>query len=420
MSGGLVGKVAGAALAFLASIVLARILGAEGYGRYAFAIAIMTVALVPAQLGIPSLIVRETARYKAERRWERVVQLWRWSIKASVVSACVVTICAVIMSLLMGAGFRSVLVIAAFTILPSTLNSVRAAMLRGSGHVAIGVMPEYLIKPFILIVAVALAAQFGNLGADGAIAANVIACVVTYAIGWAILKKLTPPIAWQITGPILEKTQKDWLSAAIWLSLLASSQVISQQVDIILVGALVDAQQAGVFKVAVSAGTLIVFSLNAVNLVTAPYFSRLIAQDNHLALQRLVTRSSQFTLLCAVPLCLALYFGSDFIVSKVYGVGFDGAASCIRILCVGQLVNAAFGAVSGLMTMARQQRTVAAVFSGSLIINICVSLFLIPVYGIEGAAVGSSLSLIIWNICLAVLAYRRLGIWTLALPRWRS
>lgn len=419
IAGGLGGKVAGAALTFACSVLLARILGAEGYGAYSIAVAVATIALVPAQLGLPSLVVRETASFLAEGSWRRVNSLWRWAHRTALITASAVTILALLAIYQSQGPYRVLLGIAAFTIVPTTLNSLRAAMLRGAGHVAVGVMPEYIIKPLALMAIVAICFLMGAQSAELAVGASVAASMVTYFIGRQILKLKTPAAAWSAQPPIGHAVRKDWLGAAVWLSVLASSQVISQQIDVVLVAALLDPVAVGVFKVAVSAAALIVFALNAVNLVTAPYFSRLLAQNKMADLQKLVTRTSRLTLLFALPLCALFAIGGDRIVGFFYGSEFVPAANCIRILCVGQLINASFGAVSGLMTMARQQRTVIAAFAVALAINVAVSLILVPIYGIEGAAIGSSFSLAIWNVALAVICRRRVGIWTFAFSRRR-
>jgi O-antigen/teichoic acid export membrane protein len=43
-------------------VLLARMLGAEGYGIYAYAFALVTLLAMPAKAGLPQLVVRETAR----------------------------------------------------------------------------------------------------------------------------------------------------------------------------------------------------------------------------------------------------------------------------------------------------------------------------------------------------------------------
>src|SRR5690606_35028803 len=48
-------------------------------GSYSLAIAIGLVASVPVQLGLPLLVVRETARYSSAHEWSLLRGIWRWA-----------------------------------------------------------------------------------------------------------------------------------------------------------------------------------------------------------------------------------------------------------------------------------------------------------------------------------------------------
>ena len=66
-------------LTALVAVFLARLLGPAGYGVYAFAFSLITVLAIPSQLGLPQLVVRETARSQVNGDWGLMRGLWRWS-----------------------------------------------------------------------------------------------------------------------------------------------------------------------------------------------------------------------------------------------------------------------------------------------------------------------------------------------------
>jgi len=80
--GSLALKLGSTALGFLLAILLARTLGPEGYGVYAFVFAIVSLLAIPTQLGLPQLVVRETAKAQAAEQWGLMRGLWRWSTLA--------------------------------------------------------------------------------------------------------------------------------------------------------------------------------------------------------------------------------------------------------------------------------------------------------------------------------------------------
>jgi len=82
-------------------------------------------------------------------------------------------------------------------------------------------------------------------------------------------------------------------------------------------------------------------------------------------------------------------------------------------------VNAATGSVGNLLTMSGHERDAARGFVFAAVLNLVLNVLLIPAYGIVGAAVAAAISLISWNLILAALVYRRLGIHSTALGQIR-
>ncbi len=86
----------------------------------------------------------------------------------------------------------------------------------------------------------------------------------------------------------------------------------------------------------------------------------------------------------------------------------------LAVLAIGQLINAGLGAVGFLLTMTGHERETARVLWQTTALNVVLNLALIPLFGAVGAAIASSTSLAIWNVVLARLAWRRLGLNTTA------
>ena len=61
-----------AGFTFLSTVLLARLLGAEGYGLYAYALALVTLVGTPVHTGLPILVVRQTASGMASGQYNLV------------------------------------------------------------------------------------------------------------------------------------------------------------------------------------------------------------------------------------------------------------------------------------------------------------------------------------------------------------
>lgn len=63
--------------AMMTTVALSRILGANEYGQYAFVFAIISILAIPTQVGLPQLVVRETAKAMEAKHFGRMLQLWQ-------------------------------------------------------------------------------------------------------------------------------------------------------------------------------------------------------------------------------------------------------------------------------------------------------------------------------------------------------
>ena len=82
MRGGLASiaiKVFGLGFSLLTAVVLARVLGPEQYGIYSYVLAIVSILAIPAMFGLPSLVVRETAKAEVKQEWGKMRGLWFWA-----------------------------------------------------------------------------------------------------------------------------------------------------------------------------------------------------------------------------------------------------------------------------------------------------------------------------------------------------
>ena len=82
----------------------------------------------------------------------------------------------------------------------------------------------------------------------------------------------------------------------------------------------------------------------------------------------------------------------------------------MMILLAGILAKAMVGPAEVLLTMAGHQKVCAAIYGFALSINIALNIWLIPVFGIEGAATATMAAMIIEALVLHITVRRKLGI----------
>lgn len=415
-------KVTGTAIGFALAVVLARLLGPEGYGTYAFVLALLSLLAIPAQAGLPQLMVRETAKTEAREQWGLMRGLWRWGNGfVALFSAVMIVVGALLLwfgepwlSEARWQTFAVGLLLVPFL----ALGNVRGAILRGLRRTVIGQLPETVLRPALLLVLVLLLPWLWTdfvLSATSVMALHAVAALGVFVIGTFLLLRARPQQV--ASDPVPEYESAYWRNAAFPLALLAGLQLINQQTDILLLGIIQTDGDVGVYRVVFQVATLVIFGLQALNQVLQPYYARMYAQGEMARLQRLVTYSARVILLIAIPpVIVMIAFGAP-LLEWVFGAEYRAGATALAILAAGQLVNAGMGSVGMLLNMTGHERDTVKGIGIAALCNVVLNLILIHPFGIEGAAAATALTLVIWNLILRAFVKRRLGIETMALVR---
>lgn len=416
--GSVVLKLLSAGIALSITVLLARSLGPAGYGVYAYVLALVTLMAIPAEFGLPSLVVRETARAQVGRRWDLIRGMWRWAILAAATLSLGVAVVAGGLAWVLSERFTG-LQLTTFAwgllLLPLVaLGNLVGAALRGLRRVLQGQLPELVLRPagFLLLIAGVLIFGGPRLGADTAMALHAGAAAGAFAIGaWLLARGRPRPVA-QAT-PAYETRR--WAGSAVPLALVAGMHLIHQQTDIVILGLFAASGEVGVYRVAAQAAAFVGFGLNAINMVVAPQFARLHAQGDRAGLQWMARFSARIVLLLTLPVVAVLVALGGPILEWVFGPEYGAGYLALAILAVGQLFNAAFGSVGFLLNMTGHERDTARGMAIAVTVNVGLNLLLIPPFGIAGAATATALTLGLWNLLLWRAVHRRLGIDSTAL-----
>lgn len=403
-------------LILLVSILLARWLGADGYGIYVSAMAVFVLTSVPTTLGLPTLVIRLLASYRVHDEWGLMHGLLRRTnqlvIALSVVIASVGAATIWLLSERLGAEQVQTLWWAMALLPVSAVAALRSAALRGLHHVVLAQLPESLIRPIVFIALLLLwtllAVRWDWVAsADVAMGLRVAATAVALGFAvWALRQRL--PAA--ITNAAPGYDTGYWARSAGPLLFLGGMGVINTQMDVFMLAVLQDTRAAGIYQAASRGALLVTFSLTVINLAIEPSISRLYASADIRRLQRIATLGARIALAVAIPVTLILALFGTPILGTVFGSEFERGALAMTILCIGQVVWAATGSATQILNMTGHEKDAAWGMGIGSITNLSLNAILIPFWGIEGAAIATSLSLATWSLLLVLAVRRRIAV----------
>ncbi len=225
-------------LTFVTSIVLTRLLGPVGFGTYTYTIYWTYLLAIPATLGFDGLLGREVAVYHTQLAWHRMSGLLRWANILSFISATVIATAGISLAILRAAGQGAPQLILCFCLVMAALpmlalRNIRRGSIRGLHQIVLGLCPEMLVAPVLLLISVGFAVVW--LGEDFtaplAVGSYVVATGITLAMSTLLLEQALP---FSVKTALPRYHRFDWLKQAWPFMFLESIHVINARADVLM------------------------------------------------------------------------------------------------------------------------------------------------------------------------------------------
>ena len=395
------------ALNFAVALVLARLLGSDGYGAFAFAFAWATVLSSLAGLGLSPLIVRHVAAMTAREDWSRLRGLLRWAntvvTAASLLAIAVAAGCA--WYLLDEQILRRPTLIGLALVLPTALVIIRQSAMQGLGRVVLGRVPETIVAPGLFLALAAAAGSTSRLSASLAVGLLLAATLAALTLG-AVLLARALPAAVRAAAPHYDR--HSWARSATPLFLLGLVGVVGSQASTILMGVFAAPRDTGVFALALRVSTFAGFLFLAATYPLMPAVARLHSTGRAEELRETIQRAARIVFLLSLPVAAAIAALAGPLLG-VFGDEFRSGDVAVCLLVLGELVKVFLG-LSGLaLVMTGHEDDFARGVVAGAAVSVVLSVVLIPPLDTVGAALATAGGVVVTHLLLTVLARRRLG-----------
>ncbi len=365
----LLGRVLAQALAVLATALIARRFGADGFGQFAWVSAMVFMANVFTTFGTDSLLIREIARTRQTDGLLLPGALW---LQAVLSALCVA------LALAYAAWQRSpvsyALALYSLSLLPLAFYSVFSAVLRG--HERMDRFMALNLAGALAQVAAALWAYAAQLDLPGLFALLVTGQLLVACLAAALARFAAPPVRVfrHASGGIAGIAQ-----AALPFAMLAVLGILYQRAGVLVLPALAGDDTTGLF----AAAARIVEALKIVpQALLGVLFPRWAGGGESpragLPLMLMLGYSAAAAALCTLV--------AQPLVDLLYGDRFGAAAAALPPMAW-SLVPYALGAYLSLGLVARRREWAVAAGSGAaLVIALALFAVLTPRAGLAGAA----------------------------------
>jgi O-antigen/teichoic acid export membrane protein len=412
-AGSFIVQIGFAGFSFINALIFARLLGTEGYGIFANAIAWVTMLVIPATFGLGTILVREVSIYRSQKEWANLKGIIRFTnnfvIILSILFALVyLVVTGWIFNRMDQVALRLCLWMAAPLIPLLALLRLNESSLRGLEYVVRASLPNLIIRPGFLLLGIVLINIFlpSYLNPQLAMSVNVGTSMFALFVGVVWLKNRLPI---EVNKERPQYKMRPWLESAFPMLVYSGLQVAFAQVSTVMLGALSGARDVGLFAASSRLAYLLTLVIFSFETILAPIIARLYKNHDKERLQNILTRSVSISFLSVLPFGLIMIFANKIILG-FFGSDFTNAGISLNILVVGRLIDIALGSGALTLAMIGHERTVANTFAGMFVVNILLNVALILLFGLNGAAIASIVSIVMTDYLLSIFVAKKVGL----------
>jgi O-antigen/teichoic acid export membrane protein len=403
-------RVAGAMLALVSQVLLARWMGQFEFGIYIYVWTWVLMIGALSDVGLSSAARRFIPEYTELKAFDRLrgfLSGSRWLAFAiataiGAVGAVGVTVLAPYID-----HFTVMpLYLACVTIPIYGLVQVQAGIAQSYDWPNLAFVPFYIWRQLIITVLMGGAWALG--APTDAVTAMIIAVVTTWAVTIAQLFVLDRRLRKKVPAGPKRYEAKTWFATSLPIFVVEGFYLLLTYVDILALEQMRSPDEVAVYYAAARLLALVAFVYFAIAGATTHKFTQYHVAGDKERLAKFFAETIRWTFWPSLAACAAiLALGRPLL--ALFGTNFESGYSVMFILAIGMLSRAAVGPAERLLNMLGERKLCAAVYATAFAVNLALCVLLIPPIGIEGAAAATATALAAESMLLYRIANRRLG-----------
>ncbi|MEM4291243.1 MAG: flippase [Archaeoglobaceae archaeon] len=383
-------------------IFLARTLKPELFGIYTLSLSIIYIFSIFADLGINSAITRYIADAVAKNDYNLAGGyfrfLFKFKLSLTLAIAAIVAVSPNFLSQIFDKPIMEPLLLLSIFLVFSSMNSLFLGIANAMNDFRLNLLSNMIsgtTKLFFTFLLVLV-----GLSLFGALLAIVFSAVLTLVFAvYYVLKRYQSLF---VAKRSVEKSRV--LRFVAFTAVLSVTWVVFANVDIVMIGYFLRAEDVAFYRAGFSIVSAIA-GLISIPAVLLPVFVKLEDEDLSKAFSRAFKYSS--------ALCIPSAFGVATIAKNLlllaYGVDYIQGLNAMRILSL-LLISPIFGIYGAIFSSKEKPELNFYPLTFSMGLNVALNWILIPIYSIDGAAIATVFSNVVFWILLAVICAREFAI----------
>ena len=420
----------GLAIGYLLTLVIAHLFGAKGLGDYVLAITVLRLFTLLAKIGLDTTSIRFIASFASQKKWTSIFHFRKQVIIilsfTSIISSLLMYFLANPIADLININYRYV-EINAFFVMPMAFFMLHYQSLRGLKRIAEFSFFYRISQALFSVISIVIIYQFTQ-GSEVPVYAYLVSVLIVSLLSFLSFRYwLKNRSEGEESAEQEIMTYSTLLKISIPLMFAQSVQFIMAWTDKLMLGAIdtpnvilgltTNSSEVGIYHVAFKLSMFAAVSLMAINSIAAPKFAEMFGKNDMEGFKKVVHQSTKMIFWATLPLVIIFFIFPEFFLGW-FGDGEEfkiGVTAFIFLSC-GRLISSFSGSVGNILQMTGNQNIYAKILLFGAILNVALNLILIPKYGINGSAIASMFSLIVWNLSMVLVVKKKFGFYTFYNP----
>jgi len=191
----------------------------------------------------------------------------------------------------------------------------------------------------------------------------------------------------------------------------AGGTQIILQIDSIMISGAIGLEATGIYTIAFFIGVVVEMPKRAITQISSALLSQSFNKGDIAAVKKLYQQTSINQMIVGTLLLIGIWANLENIYHFVPNrESYIGGFNVVLFIALGKLSDMAFGTNGEIIVMSKYYRFNVVAVSCLAILTIILNLLLLPKYGIEGAAIASFLSMLLFNIIKYLFVWIKYGI----------
>ena len=403
----MIGLFLGKLISYIYTILIARI-GSETFGLYSLGISIISFLIVISLFGFNSGIVRYISYYRTRGDEPRIKGIIKSSLKIAVPLSIFFFLILLIFSgfisnsIFHNSDLAFVLRLLAIIIPIGVITEIIFSIFTAFKKIEYKIYIVEVLEKLIRIIAAFILIYIG-FTLKAAIFSYIISIIVSFLLSAYFLRRV---FQFFKTKTRVIEMKKELLFYSF--PLLFSGVLISivKWIDIFMVGFFRSISEVGIYNVALSTSYLMVIIPTAIMSLFLPIITENYSKKRYKEIRDISKDVIRWIFILNIIAFIFILTFSKEILRLMFGPEYILGNSSLIILLIGYLIFSFAHVHSNYLIMIKKTRLILFINFVMVLLNIFLNLYLIPLYGIIGGAIATSLSLITSYILSFYFSYK--------------